>query len=152
MSSRIRWNEVNLQMQIPAASRDLAVDSIEDARDGAVGALVQFASAAIDSHSMNYRIQSELGALSWTAHARLRIQALQSRRNNHGCLAVVIYAVNDVWFTGQTSTRFLDCRLWGNIWEAHATAIRNHERTPRAEPQFGQWANHHRYFWGVLST
>jgi len=128
----------------------MPAESFEDARDGAVGALVQFASAALDTHSMNYRIERELGALSWTVHGRLRIEALRTSRNNHGCLAVVAYAVNDIWITGQTSTRFLSCSLWGHMWGSPTEAIRNHNRTPRAGAQFGTGPSHHRFFWGVI--
>lgn len=150
MSVRVKWQEVNQSIQIPSATRDLAVDSVGDARDATVGAVVQFASAALDSHSMNWRIRQELTNLRYLVHARLRNHQNSSGRNDHGCLAVVIYAVNDVWFTGQQSTRFLACNLWGDHWPEHRSAIRNHDLTPRNEPSFGQWPNNHRYFWATI--
>lgn len=98
MTVDVRWREIQQGVQMRQATRDLPAESRADARDGAVGAMVEFASSAIATHSMNYRINQELGLKSWTAHARLRTEFQRTGRNDHGCLAVVVFAVTEMPF------------------------------------------------------
>ena len=150
MSRNVHWEEVYPGIQWRNIERDVPPESAADARDAGVGAIVQFAQSTLDTHSMNWRVQRELQNLSSAVYQLLKDDALRTRRNNKGCLAVVVYSVTEMWFTGQRGTRFLLCSLWGGVWDDPRTAMRNHDQSPRIEPRFGGNNNDHRYFWATI--
>jgi hypothetical protein len=139
----VNWIEVNRNS--PGGGRDLAPQNRAEARDSAIGLVVQ----GINDVGFNRAVNRELDRLKRSAGIILR------GHSSGGVVGVVVYSVWTEFMSGTQHYRVLASSISGmRVWQRPVQGINHYTNTPQMEPTWGEpghTQNARRFFWGTSS-
>lgn len=137
---RVRWREVVRRASGPQYSLAGPTDSPPETTGGAIGAIVQRASSALNDASVDRRIQAGLGDLTRQARAML------ADHDEGGVLAVAELSVSR-FPDGQTGRTVDFVQTVPGVFPTPEQAIGRYRRMPTLSPGGPGTTHEYRYFW-----